>query len=74
MPLPGVIPIVREAGYHTDTMGTYDDGRFYASFHGTHQGDPGIGGRGPTQWYVYLHRFDRAGTYVSSEFRPHRHR
>src|SRR5688572_26686398 len=69
MALPELIPIAHEPGYHTDTIGTYADGQFIANIHGAHRGEPGPRVGVEVHWYAYVHRFDRDGTYVSSQFR-----
>lgn len=69
MPVPSVIPIVHEAGYHTDTIGTWAGGQFIANLHGANRGDPGPRLGEEVHWYAYLHRFDGDGTHVSSQFR-----
>jgi len=69
MPVPSVIPIVHEAGYHTDTIGTYDGGQFFANVHGACRGEPGPRLGDEVHWYAYVHRFDRDGTHIGSEFR-----
>jgi hypothetical protein len=69
MPVPSVIPIVHEAGYHTDTIGTYAGGQFLANFSGACRGEPGPRLNEEVLWYAYVHRFDDDGAHVSSEFR-----
>jgi hypothetical protein len=63
------IPIAREAGYRTDTIGRYRDGQFHATVHGAHRDDD----RAPdhererVRWYAYLHLFDADGNHRKSE-------
>jgi hypothetical protein len=66
-PIPEAIPIAREAGFHTDTIGTYDHGQFYANIHGALPGDPPVTLDGETHWYAYVHTFDASGNYQDSE-------
>jgi hypothetical protein len=64
MPAPDLIPIAREPGYRTDTIGRYADGQFYAAVHGARRdGDhePDMG-RERIRWYAYLHLFDADGS------------
>jgi hypothetical protein len=65
--VPDAIPIAYEADYRTDTIGTYDDGQFYADIHGACRGEPSSFPKGETRWYLYVHTFDRSGNYRSSE-------
>jgi hypothetical protein len=69
MAVPQRVPIAREAGYHTDTIGHYRDGQFYAAVHGAHRDDdqgPDMG-RERVRWYAYLHLFDADGNHRESE-------
>ncbi|WP_406081292.1 hypothetical protein [Micromonospora sp. NBC_00858] len=69
MPAPDLIPIAREPGYRTDTIGRYADGQFYAAVHGARRDDdhePDMG-RERIRWYAYLHLFDADGRHRRSE-------
>ena len=65
--VPDAIPIAHEADHRTDTIGTYDDGQFYADIHGAHRGEPSSFPKGETRWYLYVHTFDSSGNYRTSE-------
>ena len=69
MPVPALIPIAREPGYRTDTIGRFAEGQFYAVIHGAHRDDDEELDlrRERVRWYAYLHRFDHAGNHVRSE-------
>jgi hypothetical protein len=69
MAVPQRIPIAREAGYRTDTIGRYRDGQFYAVVHGARRDDDQTPYevRGQVRWYAYLHLFDADGNYRTSE-------
>lgn len=69
MAVPQRVPIAREAGYRTDTIGRYRDGLFYAAVHGAHRDDDHARdlGRERVRWYAYLHLFDASGTHRGSE-------
>lgn len=69
MAIPGVIRIAREPSYHTDTIGRYRDGQFYAAIHGAHRDDDKEVDyrRERLRWYVYLHLFDSAGYHQRSD-------
>jgi formate hydrogenlyase regulatory protein HycA len=69
MAVPSVIPIVHEAGYHTDTIGAYTGGQFLANFSGAFRGEPGPRLGDEVHWYAYVHRFDDDGVHLSSNFR-----
>lgn len=69
MPVPQRVPIARDAGYHTDTIGRHRDGQFYAAVHGAHRDDehaPDMA-RERVRWYAYLHLFDADGNHRTSE-------
>jgi hypothetical protein len=67
--VPQRVPIAREAGYHTDTIGHYRDGQFYAAVHGAHRDDDRAPDRGRerVRWYAFLHLFDAGGNHRRSE-------
>ena len=69
MAVPQRVPIAREAGYHTDTIGRYRDGQFYAAVHGAHRDDDHAPDqeRERVRWYAYLHLFDAGGKHHKSE-------
>lgn len=69
MPVPGVVPIARQAGHRTDTIGRYRDGQFYAAICGAHRdGDNELDvHRERVRWYVFLHLFDPDGYYRRSD-------
>ena len=69
MAVPQRVPIAREAGYRTDTIGRYRDGQFYAAMHGAHRDDDLASdqGRERVRWYAYLHLFDAGGSHRKSE-------
>jgi formate hydrogenlyase regulatory protein HycA len=69
MAVPQRVPIACEAGYRTDTIGSYRDGQFYAAVHGAHRDDdhaPDWEGE-RVRWYAYLHQFDADGNHCKSE-------
>jgi hypothetical protein len=71
MAIPDVIRIAREPGYHTDTIGRYREGQFYAAIHGARSDEdkePYLH-RERTRWYAYLHLFDSAGYHQRSDVR-----
>jgi hypothetical protein len=55
--VPQRVPIAREAGYRTDTIGRYLDGQFYAAVYGAHRDDDHAPDRRRerVRWYAYLH-------------------
>jgi hypothetical protein len=67
--VPEVIPIARETGYHTDTIGRYADGQFYARIHGAHRDDDREHNldRERIRWYAYVHLFGLDGVHVRSD-------
>jgi len=69
MAVPQRVPIAREAGYRTDTIGRYRDGQFYAAVHGARRDDDHAPDRGRerVRWYAYLHLFDADGNHCASE-------
>ncbi|GAA0268513.1 hypothetical protein [Cryptosporangium japonicum] len=69
MPVPALIPIAREPGYRTDTIGRFAEGQFYAVVHGARRNDDDELDlrRERVRWYAYLHRFDHAGNHVDSK-------
>ncbi|MEU7752323.1 hypothetical protein [Micromonospora sp. NPDC049171] len=69
MPLPELVPIAREPGYHTDRIGRYAGGQFYAAIHGAHRDDdhPSDPDRERVRWYAYLHLFDVDGRHCRSD-------
>lgn len=72
MPLPELIPIVREAGYRTDTIGRHRGGQFFAAIGrlGRDYDDERPGRMtGDLAWYAYLHLFDNDGAYQRSDVR-----
>lgn len=68
MPLPTVIPIAHKPGYRTDTIGTYDDGQFFASVTGAYRDKDRYRGE-LMRWYAVLHLFDQDGNHHSSKIR-----
>ncbi len=69
MPVPQRVPIAREAGYRTDTIGRYQNGQFYAAVHGAHRDDDQAPdwARERVRWYAFLHLFDAGGNHRRSE-------
>jgi hypothetical protein len=69
MPVPQRVPITREAGYRTDTIGRHRGGQFYAAVHGAHRDDDRAPdpARERVRWYAYLHLFDAGGNHSTSE-------
>lgn len=69
MAVPQRVPIAREAGYRTDTIGRYREGQFYGAVHGAHRDDDHDPdwGRERIRWYAYLHLFDADGNHSKSE-------
>jgi hypothetical protein len=69
MPVPQRVPIAREAGYRTDTIGRHREGQFYAAVHGGHRDDdhPLDCVRKRVHWYASLHLFDADGSHCTSE-------
>jgi formate hydrogenlyase regulatory protein HycA len=65
--LPEVVPIAHEPGYHTDTIGRYADGQFYAAVHGAVRVGDDPYDRECLRWYAYVHRFDADGRYLRSD-------
>ncbi len=66
---PDLVPIAREPGCHTDRVGRYADGQFYAGIHcadrdDDHEPDPD---RERIRWYAYLHLFDADGSHRRSD-------
>jgi hypothetical protein len=65
---PDLIPIKHRPDYHTDTIGRYAKGQFYAAVRGAHRvGEQPSPERRNIRWYAYLHRFDVEGHHVGSE-------
>jgi hypothetical protein len=65
---PDLIPIKHEPGYHTDTIGRYAQGQFFAAVRGAHRaGEQPSPDRRNIRWYAYLHRFDADGRHVGSD-------
>ncbi len=69
--MPDVVPIDRQAGYYTDTIGRYRDGQFCAAVHLDGANDPDAR-RERVPWYLYLclHLFDSDGHYNRSPDTP----
>jgi formate hydrogenlyase regulatory protein HycA len=69
MPVPELVPVAREPGYHTDTIGQYRDGQFYAAIRGAHRDDDSEPDphRDRIHWYAYLHLFGSDGRHRRSE-------
>jgi hypothetical protein len=69
VPVPERVRIAREAGYHTDTIGHYRDGQFYAAVHGAHRDEDQTPDweRERVRWYTFLHLFDADGNHRRSE-------
>ena len=59
MPLPKVIPIAREEGYHTDQIGTYADGQYVGFAFFLEYGQQRL--------VSVLHLFDEQGQHISSK-------
>jgi len=69
--IPQRIPIRHEPGYHTDQIGRYADGQFFACVTAAFPTGFKFGDDWPThkRWYAVLHRFDRDGHHRGSEIR-----
>jgi hypothetical protein len=68
MPVPQRVPVAREAGYHTDTIGRYRDGQFYAAVLDAHRDDDRAQDRGRerVRWYAYPPLLDADGNHRES--------
>jgi hypothetical protein len=67
MNVPEVIPICHEPGYHTDTIGRYEGGQFYANIVATLPEDWSHDNwQALKRWHAVLHRFDEAGVHLGS--------
>ncbi|MEU2182582.1 hypothetical protein [Streptomyces thermolilacinus] len=84
MPIPEIIPIAYEPDYHTDTIGRYAEGQFFASIVYASPESYAHDDDWPEhqRLYAVLHRFDpdgrhmgsdiwSAGTYAEQLRRPH---
>lgn len=69
--IPLAVPIIREEGYRTDTIGRCADGLFLANVIAGFREDFQFGDDWAEhkRWYAYLHRFDRDGRHLGSEVR-----
>ncbi|MGW0433429.1 hypothetical protein ACWDV4_12950 [Micromonospora sp. NPDC003197] len=69
MAVPDLIPIMHEPGYHTDQIGRYADGQFFACVTAAFPEGLRIGDDWPEhkRWYAVLHRFDHDGHHRGSE-------
>ncbi|RIV40293.1 hypothetical protein [Micromonospora radicis] len=69
MAIPDRVPIVREPGYRTDTIGSYDGGQFFGSVTATLEDGTGNLPDWPRhkRWYAVLHRFDADGGHTGSQ-------
>lgn len=65
--IPELVPITREAGYHTDTIGTFDGGQFMAFVVATLPDDHGENDGAAKRWYAVLHRFSAEGAHLGTE-------
>lgn len=67
--VPELIPIKRVPGYHTDTIGRYADGQFFACVTGAHARllRPDADLAQQQRWYAVLHRFDHEGHHTGSD-------
>lgn len=70
-PPPERIPIGREPGYHTDTIGRHAAGLFYAAGCSLPSNEPGADRRDDAirRCYDYLHLFDADGRHIRSDIR-----
>jgi hypothetical protein len=68
MAIPERVPIAHEPGYHTDTIGTFDDGQFFGTVVATLRLDAADDDWARhKRWWAVLHRFDGAGVHTGSE-------
>jgi hypothetical protein len=68
MPIPAVIPIVREEGYHTDQVGQYGSGQQFMAFvTATIPIPPPKDWQSRKRWYAVLHTFDTEGRHLKTE-------
>ena len=70
--IPDTIPIRREAGYHTDQIGSFRDGQFMgfvvATLPATQADDSQASDpRQHVRWYAVLHQFDSEGNYIKTD-------
>ncbi|GAA3526571.1 hypothetical protein GCM10022419_001590 [Nonomuraea rosea] len=68
MTVPGIIPIMYEPGYHTDTIGHWAGGQFFGSVisafrEGYTATDDWLSHK---RWYAVLHTFDTTGHHLGS--------
>ena len=68
MAIPDRVPIVHEPDYHTDTIGSYDDGQFLGAVTATLEDGTGGTPDWPRhkRWYAGLHLFDTDGRHTDS--------
>ena len=68
MAVPKAIKIVREAGYHTDRIGKYRDGKQFMGFVVATVPKPlSRNKRTRLRWYAVLHTFDKKGKHLNTE-------
>jgi hypothetical protein len=68
MAVPARVPIAREAGYRTDTIGRYQGGQFYTAVYGAHRDDDQAAARDRERirWHASLHLFGADGNHRES--------
>jgi formate hydrogenlyase regulatory protein HycA len=67
MPVPIAIPIVREAGYHTDQIGTHAGGQFMGFVTATLPVPTPADWSSHRRWYAVLHTFDAEGRHMQTD-------
>ena len=70
MAVPERIPIMHEAGDHSGSIGTYQQGQFLGAIVLARPSVPALDGStkpGSEHWYAVLHLFDHDGRHTSSE-------
>lgn len=69
MAIPKRIPIAREEGYYTDTIGRFDGGQFLGFVTATIPLPLPEDWQEHKRWYAVLHRFDPDGNHLGTEAR-----
>jgi formate hydrogenlyase regulatory protein HycA len=67
MAIPDLIPIAREEGYRTDTIGRFDGGQFLGFVTFTLPMPPPDDWPRHKRYYAVLHRFDDDGNHLGTE-------
>ncbi len=69
MAIPDLIPIAREEGYHTDTIGRFEGGQFLGFVTATLPSPLPEDWPRHKRWYAVLHRFDPDGDHLGTDAR-----